>query len=72
MSRIFAVMTRHLARNVTALLVIAACVLMIFGVSNHRIPVLPADASPGPVLAGAVLLGVVFTVVEQNLRRLLS
>jgi hypothetical protein len=64
-------MARHLARNVTALLVIAASLLALFEVSNHRVPVLPADASPGPVLLDALLLGVAVTVVEQKIRRFL-
>jgi riboflavin transporter FmnP len=64
-------MVRHLARNVTALLVVAAILLTMFEVSNHRVPVLPADASPGPVLAGALLLAVAMTVCEQRVRRLL-
>jgi hypothetical protein len=60
---------RHLARNVTALLLLAAGLLTVFEVSNHRVPVLPADASPGPVLVGAVLFGVALTIVERRLRR---
>ena len=47
----------------------AFALLIIFEASGHRIAVLPADASPLPVLAGAVLLGAAITAVEQSLRR---
>jgi len=63
---------RHLARNVTDLLLLAGGLLTVFEVSNHGVPVLPADASPGPVLVGAVLLGVALTMVERRLRRRLE
>jgi hypothetical protein len=63
-------MLRRLARNVSALFVLAAIQLTVVEVSGHRVPVLPADASPGPVIAGALLLAVTVTVAEQNVRRL--
>jgi hypothetical protein len=63
------VVARNLARNVMAMLVLAAGLLTVFELSNHRVTVLPADASPGPVLLGAVLLAVVATIAERRLRR---
>jgi hypothetical protein len=64
------VVARDLARNVIALLALAASLLTVFEASSHRVPVLPADASPGPVLAGAVVLAVAVTLVERSVRHL--
>jgi hypothetical protein len=63
------VMARDLARNVITLLAIAVTLLTVFEMSNHRVPILPADASPGPVVAGALLFGVAVTLVERRVRR---
>ncbi|MDQ6614436.1 MAG: hypothetical protein M3083_06755 [Actinomycetota bacterium] len=65
-------MLRHLARNLLAMLALAVVLVTIFEGSGHQIPVLPADASPGPVLIGAALLGAAMTFVEMRLRRLLD
>ena len=62
-------MARHLVRNVAVLATIAASLLTLFESSHHRIAVLPADASPIPVLIASVLIGVAMTVAEQRVRR---
>ena len=54
------------------MLAIAAALLSVFEASGHQLAVLPADASPGPVLASAALLAVAFTLVEEKLRRVLN
>jgi hypothetical protein len=46
--------------------------LVIFEVSGHRVLILPADASVGPVLFGAAVLGLALTAVEQKVRRFLG
>ena len=61
----------HLTRNLAAVLAVAAILLIIFNGSGHRLHVLPADASTGPVLFAATLLGAGITVVERWARRLL-
>ena len=65
-------MVRHLFRNLASMLAVAALLLVVFSGSRHKIHVLPADASTGPVLVGAVLLGIAMTVVEQRVRRQLG
>jgi hypothetical protein len=62
---------RHLVRNVVIVCGSAASLLAVFDLSGRHFHVLPADASGVPVMAGAVVLGVLFTVAEQRLRRLL-
>jgi len=44
-------------------------VLAIFEASDHRVHVLPADASPFGVLFGAFLLGLGLSLVEEKLRQ---
>ncbi|HEV3351459.1 MAG TPA: hypothetical protein VG076_00975 [Acidimicrobiales bacterium] len=61
-------MARHLVRNLVLLLSAAAVLLTIFEASGRSIPVLPADASPVPVLVGAALLGAGVTAIEQKVR----
>ena len=54
------------------MLAVSAILLVVFDGSGHRVHLLPADASAGPVLFGGVLLGVALTVVEQQVRRLVG
>jgi hypothetical protein len=65
-------MALHLARNLLVTLAAALVLLTVFEASGHQIPVLPADASPGPVVGGAAFLAAALTVVEQRLRRFLA
>jgi hypothetical protein len=60
---------RYFARNAMVLLALAATLLTVFEMSSHRLAVLPADASPGPVLAGALVLAAAATIVEGGVRR---
>ena len=65
-------MVRPMVRNLAGMLTVAGLLLAVFNGSGHKIHVLPADASTVPVLAGATLLGVALTVVEQRVRRQLG
>jgi hypothetical protein len=65
------VMARDLARNLVVMVVIALILLAIFEASGHQFAILPADASPGPVLAGAIVFGALMTFAQQQVRRFL-
>jgi len=61
---------RRLIRNSTVLLLIAGALLALFDGSGHRVPVIPADASPEGVLPAAVVLAFGLSLVEQGWHRL--
>jgi hypothetical protein len=61
---------RRFGRNLLVSIGLAAGLLAIFAGSDHRLHVLPADASPAGVSVGAVLLAVGLTLVELRVERL--
>jgi hypothetical protein len=61
---------RRLRRNLPVSLGLAAVLLAIFEGSDHRLHVLPADASPAGVLLGAVLLAAGLTLAEPRIEHL--
>jgi hypothetical protein len=52
------------------LIAAAGALLALFEISSHRLPVLPADASPEGVLLGAMLCAVCLSMIEVGLHRL--
>ena len=62
-------MTRRLVRNAVVLVALAEGLLAIFDATDHRLPVMPADASPRGVLPAAFLLAVGVTLLEAKLIR---
>jgi hypothetical protein len=61
---------RPLIRNLFLLMALAGLLLAVFTGSNHRLHVLPGDASAAGVLLGAALIAICLTVCESILRRL--
>jgi hypothetical protein len=59
---------RILARNVAILVGLGGALLAVFQWSGHSVAVLPADASPGPVLVSALCMAAALTALEQRLR----
>jgi hypothetical protein len=62
-------MPRALLRNVIALVVVAGGLLAILDGNDHRLHVLPNDASAAGVFPAALIMAAVATLVETTLRR---
>jgi hypothetical protein len=61
---------RRLRRSLIVFAVLAGALLALFEGSSHRLPVLPADASPKGVLIGAALCALCVSMIEVGLHRL--
>ena len=61
-------MTSLFVRNCVVIFTVAAVLLAVFEGSDHRVHVLPADASALGVLPAAFALTAVVTLVERGLR----
>ena len=62
-------MRRMFLRDAIALVILAGAMLAILDGSDHRLHVLPADASPSGVFPAALLLAAAVTAIETTLRR---
>jgi len=59
---------RRLALRVAVFAGAAGILLAVFEGSNHRVPVLPSDASAVGVIPGAVLCAIVASAVAEAIR----